>query len=94
MQEYLIIYPVLCKYPLKLDNFLYPKNFSEICFVFFLFGIFRRTQEFSSFRDDTIADEGLQILTNARHSWPLSSYGSLACHTGHTFIMIMISEDP
>ena len=33
----------------------------------------------------------------ARHSWPLSSEGSLACHTycdtGHPFIMV-ISEDP
>ena len=38
-----------------------------------------------------------QILTFARHSWPLSSEGSLECHTycdtGHPFIMV-ISEDP
>ena len=26
------------------------------------------------------------ILTYNRHSWPLSSEGSLACHTGHFFI--------
>ena len=36
-------------------------------------------------------------LTNARHLWPLSSEGSLACHTycdtWHPFIMV-ISEDP
>ena len=36
-------------------------------------------------------------LTYAGHSWPLSSEGSLACHTfcdkGHPFIMV-ISEDP
>ena len=25
--------------------------------------------------------EGLQILTYARHSWPLSSEGSFACYT-------------
>ena len=31
--------------------------------------------------DVTIAGEGLQILTNARHSWPLSKEGSLACHS-------------
>ena len=31
-------------------------------FIFF-FGVFRRTREFSSFRDVTIADEGLQVLT-------------------------------
>ena len=31
--------------------------------------------------DITITDEGLQILTYTRHSWPLSSEGSLTCHT-------------
>ena len=43
--------------------------------------------------DVTIAGEGLQILNNARHSWPLSSEGSLACHTycvtGYPFIMVI-----
>ena len=38
-----------------------------------------------------------QILTYAEHLWPLSSEGSLTCHThcdtGLTFIMV-ISEDP
>ena len=33
-----------------------------------------------SYGDVTITGEGLQILTNARHSKPLSSEGSLACH--------------
>ena len=41
--------------------------------------------------------EGLQILTFAWHSWPLSSEGSLACHTycdtGHPFLMV-ISKHP
>ena len=50
-----------------------------------------------SYGDVTITGDGLQILTYVRHSWPLSSEGSLACHTycdtGHTFIMV-ISEDP
>ena len=39
----------------------------------------------------------LQILTYAQHSWPVSSEGSLTCHTycdtGLPFIMV-ISEDP
>ena len=52
---------------------------------------------FHSYGDVFIAGEGLQILTYARHSWPLSSERSLACHTycdtGHPFIMV-ISEDP
>ena len=51
---------------------------------------------FNSYGDVTIAGEGLQILTYAWHLWPLSSEGSLVCHTfsdtGHPFIMV-ISED-
>ena len=41
--------------------------------------------------------ERLQILPFTRHSWLLSSGGSLACHTycdmGHPFILVF-SEDP
>ena len=52
---------------------------------------------FHSYGDVTIAGEGLQILSYAQHSWPLSSEGSLTCHThcdtGLSFIMV-ISEDP
>ena len=52
---------------------------------------------FNSYGDVTIAGEGLQILTYAQHLWPLSSEGSLTCHThcdaGLPFIMV-ISEDP
>ena len=50
-----------------------------------------------SYEDVTIADVGLQILTYARQSWPLSSEGSLTCQTycdtGLPFIMV-ITEDP
>ena len=52
---------------------------------------------FHSYGDVTIAGQGLQVLTSARHSWPLSREGSLTCHnccdTGLPFIMV-ISEDP
>ena len=52
---------------------------------------------FHSYGDVTIAGERLQILTCARHSWPLSSECSFACHsycdTEHPSIMV-ISEDP
>ena len=52
---------------------------------------------FHSYVDATIAGEGLQILTYARHQWQLSCEGSLPCHTycdtGHPFKMV-ISEDP
>ena len=45
-------------------------------------------------RKVTITGEGLQILTYAWHLLPLSSEGSLACHTycdtGHPFIMVMV----
>ena len=63
-----------------------------------LFGVFSSNSIiFHSFGDIIIAGEGLQILTYARHSWPLISEGSLACHnfcdTGHPLIMV-ISEDP
>ena len=50
-------------------------------------GFFRPNREFvHSYGDVAIAGEGLYILTYPRHSWPLTSKGSLACHTycGHT----------
>ena len=51
---------------------------------------------FHSYWDVTIAGEGLQILTYARHSWPLSSEGSLTSHTycdrGNPFKMVISEE--
>ena len=38
-------------------------------------------EDFYSNGDVTITGEGLRILTYAGHLWPLSSAGSLACHT-------------
>ena len=62
-----------------------------ICLFVCLFG------GFHSYGDITIAKKGLQIFTNARHSLPLNSDGSLACHIycniGYPFVMV-ISEDP
>ena len=68
--------------------------YTNVC----LFGVFSsHSRIFHSYGDVTVAGEGQQILTYARHSWPLSSEGSLACHTycdtGHPFIMV-ISEYP
>ena len=66
-----------------------------VCLFVWAFSSYSRI--FHSYRDFTITSDGLQILTCARHSWPLSSEGSLACHaycdTGHPFLMV-ISEDP
>ena len=60
----------------------------------FLFGVYCPNHPYG---DDTIAGEGLQIMTYARQSWPLSSEDSLTCHIycdmGLPFIMV-ISKDP
>ena len=67
--------------------------FDIVCLSICLFGVYPTT-DFHSFGD--VTGEGLQILTYDRHSWPLSSEGSLTCHTycdtGLPFIMV-ISED-
>ena len=63
-----------------------------VCLFLCLFGGFRPIREFFTHGDANMTGEGLQILTNvyARDSWPLSSDGSLACHTycdtGHSTI--------
>ena len=69
-----------------------------LVFVCLFVGFFRPTWRIlHSYGDVTFTGEGLQILTYARHSGPLGSEGSLACHTycdtGHPFKMV-ISEDP
>ena len=51
--------------------------FNVVCLGFFL----SHLRIFYSFGDVTIAGEGLQILSYARHSWPLIREGSLVCHT-------------
>ena len=68
------------------------------CFVcLFVWSLSSHSRIFHSYRDVTIASEGLKIWNYARHSWPLSSEGSLTCHTfcdtGLPFIMV-ISKDP
>ena len=60
-----------------------------------LFGVYRPTREF--FTHMPLPVKGCIFFTYARHSWPLSSEGSLTCHThcdtGIPFIK-EISEDP
>ena len=70
---------------------------SVFLFLFlFFWSLLSHSRIFHSYGDVTIAGEGLQILTYARHSWPLSSEGSLKCHTycdtSLPFIRV-ISED-
>ena len=68
-----------------------------LCLFVCLFGFFRPTREFFTHMETSPAGEGLQIFTFDRHSWPLSSEGSLTCHTycdtGHPLLMVT-SEDP
>ena len=56
----------------------------------FVWGLSSHSRIFHSYGNVTITGGGLKILTYAWHSWPLSSEGSLACHTycdtGHPFI--------
>ena len=69
----------------------------QLSFVLFVWCFSSYSKIFHSYGDVVITGEGLQIFTFARHSWPLSSEVSLACHnyrdTGHPFIMV-ISETP
>ena len=65
--------------------------------LFVFRGFSSHSRIYQSFGDVTIAGGGLQNLTHTRHSCPLSSEGSLACHAycdrEHPFIMV-ISENP
>ena len=74
-------------------------DWGQVYVCLFIWSLSSHSKIFHSCGDVTIAGEGLQILTYARHSWPLSSdrISSLMCHTycdtGLLFIMV-ISEDP
>ena len=64
----------------------------KFVFVFlFLWSLSSHSRIFHSYGDINIAGEGLQTLIYARHSWPLSSEGSLTSHNfcdmGLPFIM-------
>ena len=65
--------------------------------MFCLFGVFRPTREFFTHMETSRWPVMGCILTYARHLWPLSSEGFLACHIyydmGHPVIMV-ISENP
>ena len=69
-----------------------PCRARNVCLYFWTFS--SHTRIFHLFRDVTIAGEGLQILTYARHLLPFNSKGRvphLLWH-GHPFIMVL-SED-
>ena len=74
-----------------------PSKLSFLFVCLFVWSLPSHSRIFHSNGDVTTADEGLQILTNARHSSPMSSEGSLTSHTqcdmGLPFIMV-ICQDP
>ena len=69
-----------------------------VCLVFFVPLVnFSLIWSRHSYGDITITGEWLQILTFTQHLWPLSSEGSLACHTywdTRLPLIMVISEDP
>ena len=68
-------------------------NLQVKCLFVCLFVFLSHSKIFHSYGDVSITVEGLKILI---YAWPLSSEGSLVCHTyydmGHPFKMV-ISED-
>ena len=74
-------------------SFLFYNTYMYVCMFVCLFVFYFPLENFHSYGDVTITGEGLQILTHARHLWPLSSEGSLAWHTywdtGHLFLMVI-----
>ena len=58
----------------------------------FVWGSSSHLRIFRSYGDVTVTGGGLHILNYAWQSWPLSSEGSLSCHTychtGHSFMII------
>ena len=97
--------------PTNLQSCLFIKPFSDssldiskvISYIFLRwsydelrFGVLHSRRISHSYGVVTITDEGLQILIRTRHSWPLSSKGSIVCHTycytGHPFIILWPSH--
>ena len=79
----------LIEFHININEVLYSKRFagfkrlhvSLVCLLFFFRFIVPLENIFHSYGDVSITSEGLQILTFARHVWPLSSEGSFTCHT-------------
>ena len=85
----------------KIDFFYLKLIFIKIYYIYrytcVCLGFTSHSKISHSYGDVTITSEELQIFTCTRHSWLLSSEGSLACHTycdtGYLLILV-ISEDP
>ena len=77
-------------------DFYGPSHYKMYCILCLFVWFTYLSRIFHTKVDVTITGERLQILTYSRHSLPLSSERSLACHTycdtRHLFIMV-VSED-
>ena len=61
-----------------------PQTGDRLTDLFVCLGFSSHSRMIHSYEHVTFAGECLQILTYARHLWPLSNGGSLACHTCDT----------
>ena len=98
------LYACITPYIFRLESTLWYNHScakSEPCgawslIVLFVWGLSPHSKSLYSYGDVTIALKGCKFFTYARHSMPLSSEDSLACHTycdtWHPSIMV-ISED-
>ena len=79
-----LYYPYWQMYGESFNEYLAGRNSSVLCTHFFCLFVClwfsSHSRIFNSYGDDKFTGEGLQILTCARHSCPLSSDGSLVCH--------------
>ena len=58
------------------------RTFWNVCLFYCLFGVFRTTREFfTNMETPLLPVKGCKFWPTLRHLWPLSSEGSLACHT-------------
>ena len=97
----ILYYPAVCEKSIfrlcRFCLFIVDRNYDPFVCLFVCLKFYVPLENFSFIRRRHHYGEGLQILTYARNSWPLSSEGSLTCHTyrdtGHPFLMV-ISEDP
>ena len=67
--------------PCDTPHFTKPGAENSLLYLFVCLGFIVPLGNFHSYGNVTITSEGLKIFTYARHSWPLSSEGSLTCHT-------------
>ena len=91
---------VLNCHVVKITCILIPRYSMCLLVCLFVWGLSSNPNNLHTFGDVTISGERLQILSYARadrHSWSLSSGGSLTCHTycdKDLPIIILTTEEP